>query len=163
MNGKAETYPKLRWRELDPEQLRKVARDLHDHAHDMGIDREEIVEVQRFDLVGGLKAVARRLERRAKRLERETPTVVTMENFVLGGTFHVRWEGGSFRLGLAFGGQDAPAGWHSVDHLVELVKQIWTEVDPHVLSEALPKLVKLERVGRRALKKAATIVPAVAS
>ena len=57
----------MKWKDLTPEQLNSIARDLHDKAHDESVEREYIMEVEGWDAVAGLSAVARRVEREARR------------------------------------------------------------------------------------------------
>jgi hypothetical protein len=61
----------MKWRDLTPEQLRSVAADLFDDAHDDEVDREFIINERGFDAVAAMKAVARRLQREAARRERK--------------------------------------------------------------------------------------------
>lgn len=63
-------HPKVKWVDLTPKQLRHLASAMDDHAHDMGIDREQLLEEQGFDVVAGYEALARRLRREAARRER---------------------------------------------------------------------------------------------
>lgn len=46
-------HPKVKWLDLTPKQLRNLASAMDDHAHDMGIDREQLLEEQGFDVVAG--------------------------------------------------------------------------------------------------------------
>lgn len=61
----------MKWRDLTPEQLRRLAGNLFDSAHDAEIDRESIIEEQGFDAVAGEECVARFLVRESKRRERK--------------------------------------------------------------------------------------------
>ncbi len=63
----------MKWKDLTPDQLRSLARDLRDDAHDDEFEREFIAEEQGFDAVGAMLAVARKLEREARRRERGRP------------------------------------------------------------------------------------------
>lgn len=68
--SKKPDYPKVKWLGLTPEQLRHLASAMDDHAHDMGIDREQLLKEQGFDVVASYEALARRLRREAARRER---------------------------------------------------------------------------------------------
>ena len=60
----------MKWKDLTPKQLRTLASDMRDTAHDQGIDREQLQEERGFDSVAALVCVARRLEREADMRER---------------------------------------------------------------------------------------------
>lgn len=61
----------MRWKELTPKQLREIAGNLFDDAHDMGIDREWMIEEKGFDVVAATEAVANHLQREANRREKK--------------------------------------------------------------------------------------------
>lgn len=61
----------MKWRDLTPEQLRAVASDLFDSAHDAAADREWLIEERGFDVVAATEAVARRIQREATRREKK--------------------------------------------------------------------------------------------
>ena len=72
--SKKPDYPKVKWKSLTPARLRSLAGDIADSAHDMGIDRDSLIEEQGHDVVGEMEALERFLLREAKR--REAPTTV---------------------------------------------------------------------------------------
>ena len=61
----------MKWKELTPKQLREIAGNLFDDAHDMGIDQEQLLEEKGFDVVAATEAVAKRLQREANRREKK--------------------------------------------------------------------------------------------
>jgi len=62
----------MKWRDLTPEQLRAVAMDLFDDAHDAEIDREWLIGERGYDVVAVMEAVAARLQREAAHREKKT-------------------------------------------------------------------------------------------
>ena len=61
----------VKWKELTSKQLREIAWNLFDKAHDMVIDREQLPEEKGFDVVAATEAVANRLLHEAKRREKK--------------------------------------------------------------------------------------------
>lgn len=61
----------MKWRDLSSAQLVETARDIRSSADDKKIDRENLIEEQGFDLVAALECVADRLDREARRRERQ--------------------------------------------------------------------------------------------
>ena len=57
----------MKWKDLTPKQLRSLAGDLYESAHDRKVEREMIEEHRGFDVVAALECVGRRLNREAKR------------------------------------------------------------------------------------------------
>jgi hypothetical protein len=60
----------MKWKDLTPEMLRKLANLLEDESYNMALDGEADEETQKtqgFDVVTGYQVVARRLRREAKR------------------------------------------------------------------------------------------------
>lgn len=70
-------YPKVKWKSITPARLRSLAGDIADSAHDMGIDRDNLIEEQGHDVVGEMEALERFLLREAKRREAPTPIKYT--------------------------------------------------------------------------------------
>lgn len=69
----------MKWKDLTPDNLRTLASNLDDTAHDHEIDRESMLEEQGFDVVAAEESVARFLKREAKRREKKAeglPTVM---------------------------------------------------------------------------------------
>lgn len=64
-------WKKIKWRDLTPAQLRSLAGDLFDSAHDEEIDRESVEDTEGFDAVGGKQAIGRFLQREAARREKK--------------------------------------------------------------------------------------------
>jgi len=60
----------MKWKDLTPDQLRHVATDIADHAHDMKFEQEIIEEEAGFDVVVAYEALVRRLRREAERRAR---------------------------------------------------------------------------------------------
>lgn len=60
----------VKWKDLNPAQLRDLATELRDAAHDKKADRESLADEMGWDLVGGLLSLARRIDREANRRER---------------------------------------------------------------------------------------------
>lgn len=59
----------MKWKDLTADQLRKLASDLDDHAHEMKFEREIIREEQGFDLYAGYRCLSRKLRREAANRE----------------------------------------------------------------------------------------------
>jgi hypothetical protein len=60
-------WPMIKWKSMTPEQLREVERWLLDRAGEMRSDRSGVAEEAGFDLVGGIRSLARRVGREAAR------------------------------------------------------------------------------------------------
>ena len=72
------TYPTVKWKDLTPARLRALARDyVGDAAHDMEIDRDNLIEEQGHDVVGEMMALERFLLREATRRENPQPVKYT--------------------------------------------------------------------------------------
>lgn len=143
----------IKWKDMTPKQLERVSQDLSDHAHDMGIDREQMVEETGFDVVAVTECVARRLDREAKRRERKA-LLGLMEEVVIEGhgwTVHVRYDAErvkwSYELFLWPVAEPARSATSStltgMFHV--LLAHYHVTVAPAVLDEALPSLLKLRR------------------
>ena len=52
-------YPQLKWKSLTPTQLREIESWLIDRAGEMRPDRASVAEEAGFDLVGGIRSLAR--------------------------------------------------------------------------------------------------------
>lgn len=64
---------RMKWKHLTDEQLSALARELDDLAADMRPDRASIREENEgFDVYAGMKCVARRLRREARRRARRS-------------------------------------------------------------------------------------------
>lgn len=65
--------PAMKWKDLTPEQLQALARELDDRAGDMKADRAFIREENGgFDVYAGVRCLARRLRRESRRRERRS-------------------------------------------------------------------------------------------
>ncbi len=130
----------IKWKDMTPKQLERVSQDLSDHAHDMGIDREQMV-------------VARRLDREARRRERKA-SLGLMEEVIIEGhgwTVHVRydaervkWSHELFLWPVAEPAQSATSSTLT-GMFFTLLAHYHVKVAPALLDEALPDLLKLRR------------------
>ncbi len=129
----------IKWKDMTPKQLERVSQDLSDHAHDMGIDREQMV-------------VARRLDREARRRERKA-SLGLMEVVIEGTSWtirvrydvdHARWSYELF-LWLATGPARSDTSTTLSGMFFTLLAHYHVKVAPALLDEALPDLLKLRR------------------
>lgn len=150
--AKKEKEPFMKWSEMTPQALDGVAQDLYDHAHDLKVEREALIEYRGFDVVAATDAVGRRLQREATRR-----TQVITEVKVEGEGWHVvvTYDGtwlydlceGTERLSL--GKQWSLAGllWILVERL--LPTKVEEDDVTEKLDAAVPALLALRRSVRR--------------
>lgn len=143
----------IKWKDMTPKQLERVSQDLSDHAHDLEIDREHMIEETGFDVVAVTECVARRLDREARRRDRKA-LLGLMEEVVIEGhkwTVHVRYDVDhvkwSYELFLWPATEPARSATSATlsGMFYVLLAHYHVTVAPAVLDEALPSLLKLRR------------------
>ena len=63
-------YPQIKWKTLTAPQLAEIEMWLVDRANEMRTDRASVAEEAGFDLVGGIRSLARRVGRERDRKAR---------------------------------------------------------------------------------------------
>lgn len=143
----------IKWKDMTPKQLERVSQDLSDHAHDLGIDREHMIEETGFDVVAVTECVARRLDREATRRARKA-SLGLMEEVVIGGhgwmvhvrydVDHAKWSYELFIWPATEAVRSATSATLS-GMFFTLLAHYHVTVAPALLDEALPSLLKLRR------------------
>lgn len=145
----------IKWKDMTSKQLERVSQDLSDHAHDLGIDREHMIEEVGFDVVEATECVARRLDREATRRARKA-SLGLMEEVVIEGhgwmwTVHVRYDAKHEVWDYKFLPWNAPPLVATSETLSGMLYAIVERVarGREILDEAIPDLLKLRRDARK--------------
>lgn len=145
---------RIKWKDMTPKQLERVSQDLSDHAHDLGIDREHMIEETGFDVVEATECAARRLDREAKRRERKA-SFGLMEEVIIeseGWTLHVRHDGKQWHYQIFVLGKKEPTLTKRAGTLCELLYVVYITIDDVVLGNLdkwMRDMLKLRRDARK--------------